>query len=519
MIPSALLASTQPGVFGAMSFSGNLITSILLAIALGLGVSAILWLTRGFPLIQRLRVSIIGLVLSTGVYLVLRGAGAEPQQLSVELAQSAVILLGTNVILQALDVLLWSNIVGRRRGFQVPRLLIDIFNVVVLAAVVLFILYRIFDVNLTALVVTSTVVSAVIGLSLQDTLGNIIAGLALQMDRPFVVGDWANINGNEGEIMRMNWRTITLRTFDNNHVVVSNANTARQDIVNYSRPTVVQRIHAQVGLSYSDPPAEVKRVLIDAIREVKGILSSPIPEVLLSEFADSAVVYDVRFWIDDYSRRYTIHDEVMTRIWYAIRRNGMAVPFPIRDVTVQHQTEARSAAATEAAVAKAFDSLRPLSIFATLTDEQILHLAERAAIRLYTTGEVLVHQGDTGDSLFVIRSGQARVEAKHDNGRVTTLAHIPPGDFFGEMSLLTGERRSASVVAEDETEVVVVDKNALAEVLAGDLKSLVALSDVVEKRMQESEAARIASANAMADQPQFHGPSLRARIQTFLGIR
>lgn len=178
--------------------------------------------------------------------------------------QSAAIFLATNVVLQTLDLLLWSNLVGRKRGIQVPRLLIDVFNVTVLAGVLLLILYRIFDVNLTALVVTSTVVSAVIGLSLQDTLGNIVAGLALQLDRPFAIGDWANINGQEGEIMRMNWRTITLRTIDNNHIVVSNANSARHDIVNYSRPTVVQRMHAQVGLSCTYPPGDVKKVLTDA---------------------------------------------------------------------------------------------------------------------------------------------------------------------------------------------------------------------------------------------------------------
>ncbi len=471
-----------------MNLDGNLAASILLAIGLGFGVSLILWLLRAFPLVQRVRISVLGLALALGVCFVLLGAGIGADSLSLKLAESAAILLATNALLQALDVLLWSNIVGRRRGIQIPRLLIDIFNVAVLAGVLLTILYRIFNVNLTALVVTSTVVSAVIGLSLQDTLGNIIAGLALQMDRPFTIGDWATINGNEGEIMRMNWRTITLRTLDNNHVVVSNANTARHDIINYSRPTVVQRRHTQVGLSYAYPPGEVKRVLMETLLQVEGVRATPAPEVLLNEFADSSIVYDVRYWIDDFSQRQLIHDGVMTRIWYTIRREGMSVPFPIRDVTMRQITDEHAVQARQQVVRETYAQLRPLSLFATLSDDQIRQLAERADRRLYTRGEVLVRQGDTGDSLFVILSGRARVESKDEQDRVTVLAHIPPGDFFGEMSLLTGERRSASVLAEEETEVVVVDKNALAEVLAGDLHSLEALSEAVEKRMEESAA-------------------------------
>lgn len=502
-----------------LSLNGNLLSSVIVAAGMGLAVSLVLWLLRTLTLVQRVRISVLGFALALGVYIVLLGAGASANALSVRFAQATAILLATNAVLQALDVLLWNNLVGRRRGLQIPRLLIDVFNVAVLAGVLLAILYRIFNVNLTALVVTSTVVSAVIGLSLQDTLGNIIAGLALQMDRPFSIGDWANISGIEGEVMRMNWRTITLRTIDNNHIVVSNANTARHDIVNYSRPTVVQRLSVQVGLSYTYPPGEVKRVLNEAVRQAEGVLTSPAPDVLLSEYADSAIVYKVRYWIDDYPRKQVIADAVLTRIWYAIRREGMSVPFPIRDVTVRQLGEDHEEIARADAVRECYAELRPLSIFASLTDEQIQILAERARTYLYTQGEVLVKQGDTGDSLFVIKCGVARVEAKDDLGRVTELARIPPGDFFGEMSLVTGERRSASVVAAEETEVVVVDKNALAEVLAGDFDSLEALSEIVEKRMEESAARKAELAVQPIEKPALHGSSLTARIQSFLGIR
>ena len=248
-----------------MTLDGTLIVSLLLAVALGLGVAMAVWLLRRFPLVRRVRVSVIGAGLAAALYVALLGAGVPEDAFSINFVVAAGILLATNACLQVLDSVLWGYLLGKQRHVIVPRLLVDVFNVAVLAGVVLLILARLFNVNLTALVVTSTVVSAVIGLSLQDTLGSMIAGISLQMDRPFTVGDWANINGREGQVVRMNWRTITLRTLDNHHIVISNTNTAQQDIINYSQPTVVQRLHETIGLPYSVAPGEVKRVLNEVL--------------------------------------------------------------------------------------------------------------------------------------------------------------------------------------------------------------------------------------------------------------
>jgi CRP-like cAMP-binding protein len=168
---------------------------------------------------------------------------------------------------------------------------------------------------------------------------------------------------------------------------------------------------------------------------------------------------------------------------------------------------------------EAFGQLRPLSVFEPLSDEQITQLAKRAQAHRFTAGELLVRQGERGDSLIVVKAGNARVDVRKD-GRVTTVARFGPGDFFGEMSLLTGERRNASVIAEGETEVVVLGKEALAAVLEVDLEALAALSQVVEQRLQETAEKTAAAATRRTPGPEQAPPgNLLTRIQGFLGLR
>ncbi len=503
-----------------MEVDQDLVVSLLQAVILGFSVSVLLWLLRRYDFVKHMRLSLLGAVISFGVIIVMRGLGTPGDALEFQIFLSLAIFLAASAVLQLIDAIVWDYFLYRRRGVAMPRLVVDIFNVVVLLVMALIILHQVFSVDLNAVLVTSTVASAVIGLALQDTLGNVISGLALQIDRPFDVGHWVNVNGREGEVRQMNWRTITLRSIDNHHIVISNSDAARRDIVNYSWPTLKQRLHVSVGLSYTYPPGDVKRILDKAVRDAEGVLDVPGPDILIQEYGESAIIYDVRYWIDDFAHTPEIQDAVLTRIWYAIRRAGMSVPFPIRDVNLRQIPEDFEIQARERLQQEIYDQLRKLPIFSPLSDDQIRHLANEARAERFTADEYLVRQGEVGDSLFVINNGQTRIDVRDQAGSVMTVAHRGPGDFFGEMSLLTGERRTASVIAEGETEVVIVDKDALAHVLSGDLESLEALSHIVAQRFQEL-AAKMAEAEERrpVEALVVEEASLLARIQGFLGLR
>jgi len=361
------------------------------------------------------------------------------------------------------------------------------------------------------------VVSAVIGLALQDMLSNVIAGLALQIEQPFGVGDWVLANGYEGRVTQLNWRTLTLLTRDNHHVIVPNSNVAKREIVNYSRPEPLQRAHIAISIGYQHPPGVVKPLLLAATHDVMGVCAAPEPEVIIAEYADSAITYDVRYWITDYAHYHNIRDEVLTRIWYGFKRANISDLSPIRDVKLHTSTE-DDARSMEQHRRDVFGVLRPLSLFASLDDDQIHELADAAEWHLYLAGERLVRQGDPGGSLFVINSGTVHLTKQNESGQAIPVGELSVGEFFGEMSLLTGEPRLVSVTAQTNTEVVVVHKAELAALLTHNAEIVEALSMALVARSKQT-ADRVALANEQrANQSAPQSTALRDRMRAFFGL-
>jgi small-conductance mechanosensitive channel/CRP-like cAMP-binding protein len=492
--------------------------NLLIAAALGLAVGVSLWLIRRSTLGQRLRVSAGLAVVGLGVYLAELGLGSRADDPVLQVTLAVVIMVSANTLLQLFDWLFWDYLLGRRRHVAVPRLVVDLFNFLVLAGVAVAVLNRVFGVtDLSAFLVTSTVLSAVVGLAVQDTLANVAAGLALQAEHPFAVGDWVRLSGEEGQVVQMNWRTITLRTRDNHNVLLPNTNAAKELIINYSRPTPLQRMHARVGVAYGHPPEQVKQALQAAVAGAAGVAAEPAPQAQVEGYADFAIQYLIYYWITDFSRVPEIHDAVMTRLWYALRRAGFGIPFPVRDVTVRMLSDDHAAQVQARQQREVFAELRGITLFAPLADAVVEQLARGAVLQPYAAGEVLVRQGEPGQSLFVIKSGRVRVDARGEAGQVTTVARLGPDDFFGEMSLLTGEPRSASVIAEIETEVVVVDKAGLATAIATDARLPEVLSEALAAR-QRSLAEQVSAAGIAGSRLAPLPTALLGRIRRFFGI-
>jgi len=494
-------------------------SNLTFAVGLGVIVALVLWLFRRQALMRRLRATALTTALVGGGYLILVSLGSVVSPIIVQLALALSILLVANTLLQIFEWLVWDYLLGQRRGVTVPRLIVDIFNFAALTVVAFVVLNRVFSVDLSGLLVTSTVVSAVIGLALQDTLGNVITGLALQIEHPFTVGDWVKVSDQEGQVTQMSWRSVTLRTRDNHNVFIPNGNVAKQLIINYSRPTPLQRMHTIISVAYGQPPGPVKALIAKAVSEARGVVAQPPTMVVIRDYGEFAIHYDIQYWITDFADVNAIQDEVLTRVWYALQRAHISLPFPVRDVSVrmiEPNYEEQLALARHRKVANA---LRPISILAPLTDEQIGQLAQTAQQQVFTAGETLVYEKASGDSLFVIIAGRVRVEKRLETGQVSVLAHLGPDEFFGEMSLLTGEPRSASVVAEVETEVIVVHKTSLAEIALADSRVLEKLTMALEQRLKHS-AERVAAETGPLTERRADRPSsaLLDRVRKFFGL-
>ena len=488
--------------------------SALEAAGVTLLVVAVFRLSHRSGLVSRIRFALAGLGL-LAAFLLLESQATHPGREALsKAALAALVLVAVHVVLQIADHVVWERIL-KPRHISVPRLLFDIFNALVLAGVAVTLLKVLYSFNLTGLLVTSTVLSAILGLSLQDVLSSLMAGIALQIEGPIAPKEWVRVGDKEGEVIQMNWRTITLRSRDGHHVVLPNARVAREDIANYSRPGPAVMLHATIGVAYAHPPAEVKAVLESALAAVPGISANPPVEALVSRFADSAVEYDLRFWTGDLASVAAVRDAALSRSWYALRRAGLEIPFPQREVALHQVSENRDDERLEKRRTQSFEALRNVETFRPLTDEQVSGLAPHARHERYKAGESLVRQGDAGRSLFVVRTGDVRVE-RTDGGSTRDLARLGPGSFFGEMSLLTGEPRSASVVALGEVQVVVVEKDAFSTLLHDDGHLARALSEALEERSRSQARAEAPAAGAVG--PQAITDGLLDRIQRFFGL-
>jgi small-conductance mechanosensitive channel len=409
-------------------------------------------------------------------------------------------LVLTLAALNALVVLAINPLRQDRLPDRVPGIMQD----AILVALFLVIATFVFNEKVAT---ASAVGAVVIGFALQDTLGNAFAGLAIQMEKPFRVGHWIAVGAFEGRVAEITWRATKLRTKTGNFVVVPNNIISKEAITNYSEPTAPTRLQVEVGATYLAPPAEVKGALHEALGNCRRVLKSPAPDVLLVDFASSAITYRVRFWVEDWERDESARDEVRTAIYYALHRRGIEIPWPIQ---VEYSRQEPPADPPERMVARA-RILATVDLFAPLSDQERERLAASAHERLFGNGEAIVRQGEAGASLFVISSGTAVVTV--DPGG--EVAILEAGQYFGEMSLLTGDPRTATVSARGDCRVFEVDAAMFRRIAAANPAILEKVGQAAIARRTELQTVRDSVAVVSAAQVQ---GGLLLRMRRFLGL-
>ena len=381
---------------------------------------------------------------------------------------TAVIVFFAVVFLtKVFSVFFWDYYLFQYRKAHVPGLLRSVVTVLILIIAILIIVRFIFDKPLSGLLVASSVTAGLLAFALQDFLSGIVAGIALNIEPPFQVGDWVQVGDKDGEVVDINWRATTIRGRDFNYRVIPNSIISKEQIINFYRPTRLHALLLYVGVEYGAPPNRVKEILINCALETKGVVSTPRPLARLVNYGDFSITYQLKYFIEDRPMAEDIQSDVMTRIWYNLRRNNIRIPFPIRDVFIHETMDERLAVEEQNRRRERIEGLlRRVSIFEPLQDREIQAIASSGRIWHFGRGEHIVKQGEAGSSLFLVLGGSAAVDIKvPGDERVVTVAHLNTGDFFGEKSLLTGESRSASVVAETDLEVVEVDKANIVPIL------------------------------------------------------
>ncbi|MBX7223056.1 MAG: mechanosensitive ion channel [Blastocatellia bacterium] len=342
---------------------------------------------------------------------------------------------------------------------KIPKILADIVQAVLYASVIAYGL-RLLGVQLTSLLVTSALLTAVIGLALQETLGNLVSGLTLQAQQPFELGDWIQLEGRQsiGEVTEVNWRATKILTLDRVEVIIPNGVLAKNDILNYTKPTPVVRRNIYVYSRFSTPPQRVHELILEALSETPEVLKSPAPSVVTNKFLDNGTTeYWVRFFIDAFHRRDIIDGRVRDRIWYALERAEIEPAFATSHI-IWHKPEQVHQRTVEIQDVK--KHLVHIPYFDKLPTQALEKLAERIDRKLYAPGELIIRQGDEGRDFFILQTGEVSILINQ-----VEVNQLQAGAYFGEMSLLTGEPRSASIRAKTEVVLYVLDPLTFGEVL------------------------------------------------------
>jgi small-conductance mechanosensitive channel len=410
-----------------------------------------------------------------------------------------------------------------RVGFQTSRIMRDVMTAAA-SIVATFSLAGRHGINLSGLIATSAVLTAVIGFSLKDTLGNVIGGLSLQTDKSIQIGDWIKVGEVVGRVVDVRWRYTAVETRNWETLIVPNSVLTTEKVVVLGRrrgEPVQWRRWVWFNIDYRHSPAEVTRVIVEALTQapIPHVAQQPPPHVVLMDLHESYARYAARYWLTELAFDDGTDSVVRTRIYFALKRAGIAFSIPAHAVFLTEESAERKERKTREDMERRVDALEGVDLFRPLTEDDRQHLAQSLHYAPFVTGEVITRQGAEAHWLYLILKGDVSVHVTADEGLEKEVARLGAGDFFGEMSLMTGARRSATVKALTPVECYRLDKAAFQQVIRERPAIAEPVAEILARRRTElmavrenldQEAQRRAFAAAKSD--------LLGRIRDFFGL-
>jgi small-conductance mechanosensitive channel/CRP-like cAMP-binding protein len=382
-----------------------------------------------------------------------------------------------------------------RVGVVLPRILIDL--ITGLGMIVAFIVIgRRAGFSVTGLITTSAVLTAVIAFSLQDTLGNVMGGLSVQLDKSIAVGDWVSLGPGQptGQVVEIRWRYTAIQTQAWNTIIVPNGALVKSQVTILGRRAGSPRqSRRQVDffVDFRTPPTEVLAAVERALQAdpVPRMAREPAPDALFFGVRDSYAHYCVRYWLEDLAADDPTDSAVRVRIWYALRRADIPMSIPASSVFLTHETPERAERKAAEELSRRLAALASVDLFRGLPEATRRGLACDLVYTPFARGEAITREGAHDDGLFMLVSGEAIVRLG-SGPEARDVARLVAGQFFGEMSLMTGEARTASVIAATDVVCYRVDKPAFERILRETPSVADSVAEILATRRMALEAAR-----------------------------
>jgi small-conductance mechanosensitive channel/CRP-like cAMP-binding protein len=400
-----------------------------------------------------------------------------------------------------------------------PRIMRDLLLALTYIVAAITILSR--DVDISGIVATSAVITAVIGLSFQDTLGNMMGGMALQMERAIAVGDWIRFDGQEGLVREIRWRHTSIETRNWDTMVIPNSALMKAHVTVLGRRAGEPRQHRQwvyFNVDFRSSPAEVIDVVEAALRAepIPNVALQPQPNCILMDFKESYGSYAVRYWLTDLAVDDPTNSIVRTRIYFALSRANIPLSIPAHTLFVTAEDQKRFERKHAEEIDERVAALKRVDLFQSLTDAERHSLAARLSVAPFVRGEAMTRQGAKAHWLYLITRGDAEVRISVDGNLSEHIATLHQGDFFGEMGMMTGEPRLATVIALTDVECYRLDKEAFMEILQQRPEIAEDISEHLAERRAELDAAREGlNEEAKRARMNYHKGDLLDRIKRF----
>jgi small-conductance mechanosensitive channel/CRP-like cAMP-binding protein len=369
----------------------------------------------------------------------------------------------------AVASLLWLR--GRVTNRPPVKLLRDVMMALLLAFTTIPILQSQLQLNVSTVVGTSAVLSLVLGFALQDTLSNLFSGISLQMEGPFKEGDYIRVQTHEGRVVQISWRSCSIMTNRSEIVTLPNALIAKEAVKNFTRFNEPMGAEIIIGATYNVAPNHFKSEVLAGLLAIDMVAKDPAPIVRVQEFGDSSMKYLIRFYLSDYAQVTLVQDEVLTHLWYRFGRAGIEIPYPQRVVTTKTADSTPHRLANEAVAS--------LELFSAFEQDERQDLLASARERRFGRGEAVVQEGDLGETFYAVVTGTLAVLAGQPAKEV---AQISKGQGFGEMSLLTGEPRAATVRAIEDCLLLEFDRAAFRRFFAAHPERIASLATLLAER-------------------------------------
>ena len=497
-----------PGVFGVVAVS---LAVFAVLVYLPLKARHIIRQVKWLWYVQAVVLVLVVFSLESAVLTTvdLDGVGRESVE---QVGQTVLWLVGAFLANQALGLFVWEGVFYRKYKSAPPGLLTGL----IAAGLYVFALYGVmtfvFERHMTGFIVSSGIVAGVLGLAMQNSLADLVAGVALSVERPFKIGDWVELDdGTLGEVVDINWRATHIKSWYNSLYILPNARISNARVHNFHRPEKAYGYWFFIHVPSTVPPTLVRRVLLQAAIESERVLEDPPPVIRVAEGGGS-YKYMVYVHFESYPSYFIGVDDYLMHAWIQCARHGI-VPSAVTSEVILRQGEAE-----EITEPSPQELLAGIELFSGLDEESRQLLVGGMKVHAADLSEEVVGQGDDGESLYVIAAGMVRVAIQMPEGESREVARLGAGDYFGEMSLLAGDPRTASVTAHTECQLLEIDKDALRPVFDKHPDLMETMARIVTERRLSNEAMEQQTTPAdFAKRLNEMAASLLGRMKNFFG--